>query len=96
MIIGIDITPVTRTPTGIGMYTRHLLHELAAMACPDTFYGFGFGMRPLDHASIPFAYRRIPLPSRLMYRIWEHVEMPCADKLLGGLDVFHAVNYHDT
>lgn len=93
MIIGIDITPVTRTPTGIGMYTRHLLHELAAMACPDTFYGFGFGMRPLDHASIPFPYRRIPLPSRLMYRIWERVEMPCVDKLMGGLDIFHAVNY---
>ncbi|HOC68431.1 MAG: N-acetylgalactosamine-N,N'-diacetylbacillosaminyl-diphospho-undecaprenol 4-alpha-N-acetylgalactosaminyltransferase [Candidatus Hydrogenedentes bacterium ADurb.Bin101] len=93
MIIGIDITPVTHTPTGIGMYTRHLIHELAAMACPDIFMGFAAGIRPLDRAHIPFPHRRIPLPSRLLFEIWERTGRPFADRILGGLEVFHAVNY---
>ncbi len=93
MKIGIDITPITRTPTGIGMYTRHLLHEFASMASPDTFYGFAAGLRPLDTASLPLPYVRLMIPSRLLFSIWEVAGMPRVDRVLGGLDVFHAVNY---
>ncbi len=93
MIIGIDITPITCTPTGIGMYTRHLIQELAAVACPDRFMGFAAGIRPLDQPHIPFPYRRIPVPARLMYEVWNRTGRPFADSMMGGLDVFHAVNY---
>ena len=93
MIVGIDITPLTKTPTGIGLYTRHLLRELVVLDGPAGFCGLAAGVRPLDKENIPVRYRRVPVPSRLMYQAWARLKRPWADMLLGGLDVFHAVNY---
>lgn len=93
MIVGIDITPLTRTPTGIGLYTRHLIRELTALSGPEGFYGLAAGVRPLDKDNIPIRYRRIPAPSRLVYHTWARLKRPYADVLLDGIDLFHAVNY---
>lgn len=93
MRIGIDIAPLSRTPTGVGYYVRHLAHELVQLAPPDQFRGFAACARPLDKAAVPFRYTQVPLPSRFMYRVWNLCGHPCVDTLLGGVQLFHATNY---
>ncbi|MFA7693132.1 MAG: glycosyltransferase family 1 protein [Candidatus Hydrogenedentales bacterium] len=93
MKIGIDLTPFTKIPTGVGQYTRHLLRELVELKGEDTFSGLAASLRSLDKKAIPIHYSHIPIPSRLMYRIWARLKRPYGDTLLRGIDVFHGVNY---
>lgn len=91
MRIGIEITPLTHTPTGVGYYVRHLLAAL--VESDHSFYGFASGIRHLDADHISIWYMRLPVPTRLLYRTWEMLGHPQVDRLLGGVDVYHAVNY---
>ena len=93
MRIGFEITPLTYTLTGIGYYVRHLARELADLAAPDTLHGFVAGMQSLADKDRPFQYRRVLVPPRLLHAWWEHTGLPCMDRLLPGLNVYHAVNY---
>jgi len=93
MQIGIDITPLTKTPTGVGLYTRYLLRELVSLESPDRFCGLATGVRTLDEENIPVRHVHLPLPTRMMYQLYHLARRPHADTLLGGVDVFHAVNY---
>lgn len=93
MRIGIEITPLTHTPTGVGYYVRHLLEALTRTPEAHTLRGFASGIHPLDTDHIPIWYMRLPIPTRLLYRLWDSIEFPRVDRMLRGVDVYHAVNY---
>lgn len=93
MRIGIEITPLTATPTGVGYYVRHLLAALLSQQDAPEYVGFASGLHPPALTDLSLNYRRIPLPTRLLYKCWEHIGIPRVDSLLGGVDMYHAVNY---
>jgi len=93
MRIGIEITPLTAAPTGVGYYVRHLLAALLSQQDCSEYVGFASGMHVPNITSLPLYYRRVPIPTRLLYKSWENIGLPYVDTLLGGVDVYHAVNY---
>ena len=93
MRIGIELTPLTYTLTGVGYYARHLVRELATLAGTQALRGFVAGTRALESALPDIALKRFPLPPRLLNPLWTYAGRPCVDTLLGGVDVYHAVNY---
>ncbi|MCK5862373.1 MAG: glycosyltransferase family 4 protein [Candidatus Hydrogenedentes bacterium] len=93
MRVGIEITPLTSTPTGVGYYVRHLLEALLELPERPGYIGFSSGLHRPDMQGIPVDFRRIPLPTRFLYQCWASVGIPQVDRFLGGVDVYHAVNY---
>ena len=95
MRIGIDIGPIRQVRTGVGNYCHHLLMHLVELAAGEVFAGFSTGMRPPELAGSLAGINRmhIPVPTRLMYALWEGLGLPRVDRLLGGVDVFHATNF---
>jgi glycosyltransferase involved in cell wall biosynthesis len=95
MRIGFDITPVTATRTGVGNYCYFLLKHLIATAPDCTFLGFSSGSArvALGPLKSSVAHRRIALPTRVLYAIWNTFGAPAVDTFLGGVDVYHATNY---
>ncbi len=104
MRIGIEITPLTATRTGVGSYVYWLLKHLLLEASDMTFRAFSSGLQRPDArvaggaaSEAPFSllagHRRIGLPTRLLYQSWNLLGRPRVDALLGGVDVFHATNY---
>ena len=93
MRIGIEITPLSGALTGVGYYVRHLLAELLRQPDAPDYRGFASGVNNPQLSGLPLPYRRIPVPTRLLYKCWDIAQRPHVDALLGGVDVFHAVNY---
>lgn len=94
MRIGFDIGPITHARSGVGNYCLHLLKALMDVEGLD-ISGFAAQARTLDLEAVgrPLRHRRLPIPTRAMYRIWSTLGMPAVDSLLGGVDVYHATNY---
>jgi glycosyltransferase involved in cell wall biosynthesis len=95
--IGLDVTPLLGTPTGIGRYVRSLLAELAASGGPDDVRGVAFTLRrragltgQLPH-EVPMVGP--PVPARALQWVWSRLETPPVTALAGGLDVFHGTNF---
>lgn len=59
------------------------------------FLAFSSGLRkpPLPAEASEIPHRYLPLPTRLLYKVWTHARWPAMDHLLRGIDVFHATNY---
>ena len=95
MRIGIDVTPLAGQRTGVGRYTHYLLQHLAAHADADTLHGLSTGTVKLDarDRQLLTEHKHLPLPTRVMYALWNATRLPRADALLGGVDVYHATNY---
>ena len=108
MRIGIDVSPLTRTRTGVGNYTYYLLKHLPLaqryQGLDCTFHAFSSGMKRVDlgwtarpggheeEEGIESHYS-LRMPTRLLYSIWATFGRPRVDRLLGGVDVYHATNY---
>ena len=93
MRVGIEITPLNNAPTGVGYYVRHLLEQLSKLPDPPEYACFASGLRAPDTSGLAITHRRLPMPTRLLYMCWEKTGVPRVDRLLGGVDVYHAVNY---
>lgn len=96
MRIGIDIGPLTAYRTGVGNYTYYLLKHLLALAADEEFVGWATGRAgiELDGLEGRIDYRHISIPTRAVYKSWELLGWPKVDRVLGGLDVYHATNYY--
>ena len=94
MRIGFDIGPISTARSGVGNYCLHLLRELLQMDGLD-LSGFAASVRQLDLAALgrPLPHRHLPIPTRLMYKVWSVFGAPKVDSLLGGVDIYHATNY---
>jgi glycosyltransferase involved in cell wall biosynthesis len=95
MRVGIDIGPLTRNRTGVGNYCYYLLKHLLPLDPAAEWLGFSASRSPiaLDGLDGKLAHRHIPVPTRLMYKCWNWTGRPRVDRLLGGVDVYHATNY---
>ncbi len=96
MRIGFDIGPVTDAPTGVGRYAYQLLRHLVALDSGVAYRGFSVGTRApaLRELEAAVPSRHVRVPARMMYGIWNVLGAPRVDRLLGGVDVYHATNFY--
>lgn len=96
MRIGFDTSPLTARRSGIGNYVANLLYEIVQqLDGEDRVAALSVGRAEPDYSALGLAMesRHIPIPARLMYRIWNTLRWPAADRLLGDVDVYHATNF---
>ncbi len=95
MQIGIDVSPLTPQRTGVGNYTYYMLRHLLAQGEEHIFKAFSSGIHGVDLAGLPpFAkHRHIGVPTRALYKCWSLFGRPRVDRLLKGVDIYHATNY---
>ena len=95
MRIGIDISPLTATRTGVGNYCYYLLKHMIAIGTDCEFAGFSSGRSRIELGPCAgkLSHLHVPLPTRALYAIWSVLGAPKVDTLLGGVDVLHATNY---
>ncbi len=99
MRIALDGTPFLIEKTGIGHYTANLacaLHELEPELDLVAFtVSLRAGHRLKNQVEgLPVQPRGFNLPANLLYyRVWPHMNILPAERLLGSFDVFHATNY---
>lgn len=95
MRIGIDVGPLTRAKTGVGQYTHALLHQLLRLGGDMEFLGLSSGLGAMDAAALEglARHRHLRVPTRALYQTWSLLGWPQADRLLGGVDLYHATNY---
>jgi glycosyltransferase involved in cell wall biosynthesis len=95
MRVGIDIGPLTNQRTGVGNYCYYLLKHLLDLDQACHYHGFSSGLSPinLDGLDGRIDHRHLPIPTRILYRLWSTLGRPSVDGLLGGVDLYHATNY---
>ena len=95
MRVGYDVSPITKTRSGVGNYAYFLLKHLMTRPEDCEFRLFSSGRRTIDFQGLDrkFSHRHIDIPTRLLYRLWETLGWPHVDSLAGGCDVFHATNF---
>jgi glycosyltransferase involved in cell wall biosynthesis len=96
MRIGFDTSPLTARRSGIGNYAANLLREIVPLLNEgDRISGLSVGRSAPDYEALGFTLdsRHVPIPARVMYRIWGMLNWPSVDGLLGDVDVYHATNF---
>ena len=94
MRIGMDITPATAQRTGVGEYVLCVLeHLLPKLSDKDSILGWSTGLHAPISIPAGVSCRHFPVPTRAAYALWRRFPHPCVDRLLGGVDVFHATNF---
>lgn len=94
MRIAFDVSPITRTRTGVGNYCYYLLKHLLKIAPADSFVGYSCGRSEVDLADIDLPHRHLPLPLRFLLPLWDRVPRPRMDSFAGGADIVHGTNYY--
>ncbi|MCC6142722.1 MAG: glycosyltransferase family 4 protein [Candidatus Hydrogenedentes bacterium] len=93
MRVGIDLTPLRGRRTGVGHYVWFLLKHLATEDIELQGFSSGIGGPVTDFPAALSRYRHLPIPTRALYKLWGHTARPKIDRLLPGIDVYHATNY---
>lgn len=104
--IALDITVLgDRQKTGIGVYVFNLIKEILELNKKDQFILFGissfknyFYLKNLSFKEYPNVKLKIfPLPLKLFRRtflLWQKINWPNIEMLIGEVDVFHSFNYY--
>jgi glycosyltransferase involved in cell wall biosynthesis len=96
MRVGIDVGPATITRTGVGNYCFYLVKHLLRLGpeCCE-LVGFSSGLAKVELGDLHGYLRHlhVPVPTRVLYKSWSLLKSPKVDRLLGGVDVYHATNY---
>lgn len=92
MRVAVDITSVTARRTGVGEYVYQLLRHGMERNERITWLGWSSGRnRPLP---LPLSCGvHLPVPTRLLHRLWRWTGWPAPEMLLGGADIVHGTNY---
>ncbi len=105
MKVGIDYTPGVYGSSGIGRYTRGLVHAVAALDRENEYTLFwaptqgpeGGELPRLDRAAnfpANFRARRLPINSRLVTIGWQRLRLPVPVEWFSGpLEVLHAPDF---
>jgi glycosyltransferase involved in cell wall biosynthesis len=96
MQIAIDVTPLTPHRSGVGYFLHYQLQALQRAGTDFTWRFLASGLhRPALDGLDGFAGGRyLPMPTRMLYTLWDTLRYPRADSLAGGADIFHATNYY--
>jgi glycosyltransferase involved in cell wall biosynthesis len=96
MRIGFDLRPFLKEETGVGVYLRNLLFELAALDKDNEYCLFSASWRDrfAESRLPPFARRRfrdVRWPVRAVNALWQDLGRPALDRFFGGrLDLTHS------
>lgn len=105
MKIGIDYTVGVYQGSGVGRYTRTLVHALAALDHENDYTLLWARARGEDGAELPrldsaqhfpanFRARRLPLNARLLTAGWHRLRLPVPlETFSGPLDLLHAPDF---
>lgn len=98
MRVAVDATSLLGSPTGVGVFTREIVHRIADRPGLDLrLFSVTWRGRGALAASAPPGARvsPVPFPARLARAAWRHVDLPWAALLAGrgGLDVVHGPNF---
>lgn len=95
MRIGFDLNPLGSHRSGTGTYCFYLLKNLQRLYPESELSGFSSGSSKVDLGGLAehVRHRRLGVPTRLLYGWWQAFGRPEIDRLLGGLDVYHATNF---
>lgn len=91
----IDATPLAGPRTGVGHYVAHLVGALVALpSAPDVALA-AFTARRRDRVRPigPARLTGLPVPARLLHRLWLRGGWPRVEWLVGSGDVFHGTNF---
>src|SRR3989344_6733362 len=106
MVIGIDISVLNEEKrTGIAVYVYELIRALLSINKKDTFILFAFTpfatyqyMKNLEFKKYPNVKMRIfKMPAkvfRMIFLLWQKINFPSIDLLIGRVDVFHSFNWY--
>ena len=96
MRIGFDLRPFLKEETGVGVYLKNLLFELAALDAENEYFLFSASWKDrFDPGRIPpFArqhFRDLRWPVRAVNFLWQDLGRPTLDRLFGTrLDLTHS------
>ena len=96
MRIGFDLRPFLRQETGVGVYFRNLLRELAALDGDNEYFLFSASWKdrfPLSRlpAFARMRFRDVRLPVRVLNFLWYRLGRPRLDTFFGTrLDLTHS------
>jgi glycosyltransferase involved in cell wall biosynthesis len=95
MRVGVDIGSLASPRTGVGNYCYYLLNHLNQTGLGLELHGLAVRLGRFAASDVPgpIPFRHIRMPARAMYTVWNTFHFPAADRLLDGIDVFHATNY---
>jgi alpha-1,3-rhamnosyl/mannosyltransferase len=96
MRIGFDLRPFLREETGVGVYLKNLLWEMARLDAEDEFFLFSASWKdrfPPDKIP-PFARKRFldrKWPVRAVNAMWQDLGFPSFDRVVGArMDLTHS------
>jgi len=96
MRIGFDLRPFLKQETGVGVYFRHLLFELAAIDAANEYFLFSASWKdrfPQDRVP-PFRrlnFRDLKVPVKVVDFLWQRMGGPALDRVFGTrLDLTHS------
>ncbi len=96
--IGIEIQSLIGRPTGVGLYTRHLVQELAGLEGDERYRLFYFDFkrrgcaRAIDNPRFKYAPIRF-LPGRVYESLSENLGRPDVSWFAGRCDLYHFPNF---
>ncbi len=96
MRIGFDLRPFLKEETGVGVYLKNLLSELAALDAENEYFLFSASWKDrFDPGRLPpFArkrFRDLRRPVRAVNFLWQDLGRPTLDRLFGTrLDLTHS------
>jgi glycosyltransferase involved in cell wall biosynthesis len=96
MRLGFDMGPITSNRTGVGNFCYSLLKALLDLEDAPEVHGLAAGLSHprLGALTARASCRRLPIPTRAMYKIWNTFGLPTVESLIGPVEVFHATNYY--
>lgn len=96
MQVAIEATALLGRPTGVGLFTRHLLEQLAQRE-NLRLTAFAISWRGRDQLGelVPSGVRvvRRPLPARPAHLLWRRFDHPRLERWTGPIDLVHGPNY---
>ncbi len=104
--IGIDISPLNnKQKTGIGVYTFELIKALLEINKQDQFVLFGIStfetrnyfknIEYKKYSNVRLAIYTIPARAfRTTFLLWQTLNWPAIEKLVGPVDIFHNFNWY--
>jgi glycosyltransferase involved in cell wall biosynthesis len=97
MVVTIDATPAIKRLGGVTEYTRQLLTHLGELDHDNTYRLVTFSLfrsrtQPLPELPANFRERAIPLPARIIDRMWRQAGIPPLELFLGRPDLLFFPN----
>ena len=87
--VALDLTALRSGDTGVARYAAELHDHLVAGEPAVELRTFSIGRGPAPALAVD---RHLPVPLRLVHRLWDTTRLPRAEHLVGRVDVVHATD----